>query len=320
MLRHIVLLPVIAILAAVPLARAAEKTAGSPQAGEIHKAITSLEDAFNRGDAKGVAACWTPNGEFLGPRGERIEGREKIEAAFGELLANHQNSKLRISVASVRLVTDDVATVDAISKMTPAIADLGGEPCSSMVLVKRDGHWLIDSVRETLKNLPSHANHLKDLQWMVGDWTREDPSGATMRSTCDWTAQGSYLIRKFTTEGKKGVLLAGTEVIGWDPRARRIRSWTFDADGGFGESTWTRDGNRWIIKHTGTAADGGDVSVTHIVTAADASTLTLQSKDRIANGAKQPDMPEVTIKRCPAPGGTKSLPNEPAKLPRHVLP
>ena len=113
---------------------------------------------------------------------------------------------------------------------------------------------------------------------------------------------------------------AGTEVIGWDPRTHRIRSWTFDSDGSFGESVWTRDGNRWIVKYAGTLADGSDVSVTYLITPVDANTVTVQSKDHLVNGEEQPDLPEVKLTRCPAPTEPKSPPSEPSKPPRHVLP
>ena len=63
-----------------------------------------------------------------------------------------------------------------------------------------------------------------------------------------------FVIRKFTVEGKKGVDQAGTEVIGWDPHAKRLRSWVFDSNGGFGENMWVKDGNRWLMQYSGTLA------------------------------------------------------------------
>ena len=137
-------------------------------------------------------------------------------------------------------------------------------------------------MHETLSGEPSHYLRLKGLQWMVGDWAAEGTreSGVSVQSTCDWTANESYLIRKFTVEGKQAFVHGGTEVIGWDPRLHRIRSWTFDSDGGFGESTWTHDGRHWIIVYTGTLANGDDVSAVHVVTPVDADTMTVRSKDR----------------------------------------
>ena len=44
-------------------------------------------------------------------------------------------------------------------------------------------------------------------------------------------------------------------------------------------------------------ADGSEASATHILTKVDAATATLQSKDRVVNGAAQPDIPETELKR-----------------------
>ena len=96
-----------------------------------------------------------------------------------------------------------------------------------------------------------------------------------MRSTCDWTANRAFLIRKFKVEGAADVSRAGTEVIGWDPRARRIRSWAFDTDGGFGENVWVKDGNRWLVRCAGTRPDGSEVSATNVFTVVDANTVLL---------------------------------------------
>ena len=328
MSRYFVLLPIMIALVAVPMVRAAEQTNQKPEASqdstaeEIHKTVASLEKHFNAGDLKDLAACWMPDGEFVGPRGGRIDGREKIEAAFGDFLATHPTSKLRLNVISWRQVADDVALVDLIAEMTPVPEGLEAEPSSTMVLVKRDGRWLIGSMHESVSTAPSHHIRLKSLAWIVGDWVEEgaDKAEVSVRSSCGWTANSSYLIRKFSAEGRNGAILAGTEVIGWDPRGHRIRSWVFDFDGGFGESTWTRDGNRWIIEHTGILADGGDVRVTHIVTPIDADTITVQSKGRTINGDRQPDDPAIKLKRLPAQNAAAPKPSEPPKRPEQVLP
>ncbi len=89
----------------------------------------------------------------------------------------------------------------------------------------------------------------------------------------------------------------GTEIIGWDPRSNVIRSWVFDSDGGFGENVWVHEGKRWLVKHSGTMADGSEASATHILTNVDATTSTVQSKDRVVNGTAQPDVPETELKR-----------------------
>ncbi len=151
---------------------------------------------------------------------------------------------------------------------------------------------------------------------MVGDWSDEvsPQNGLSVRSTCDWTANRAFLIRKFKVEGPD-VLRLGTEIIGWDPRGQRVRSWVFDSDGGFGENVWMRDGNRWLVRYSGTRPDGSDASATNVLTIVDADTVMVRSKDRTAGGERQPDVPEVTLKRRPA-AKAPATSNEPEKPPR----
>jgi uncharacterized protein (TIGR02246 family) len=298
------------------------KTAEQKSAQEIRKLLTEMEESFNRRDAKGLASCWTPHGDFVGPNGARAEGRENVEKGFRESFAARKDSKLQMLVLSQRVIGEGVVLVDAIAVVKPQATTTAGEPAFQLVLVKRDNRWLIETARETISLVSRQIQQLKELEWMVGDWTEEGArkSGVSVHSTCEWTMGDKYLIRKFSAEGKNGLLRFGTEVIGWDPRTHRIRSWMFDSDGSFGESVWARDENRWIVKHTGTLADGSDASVTHMVTPVDADTVTVQSKDHVVNGEKQPDLPEVKLKRRPAKEEPKPGPSEPQKLPKRVMP
>ena len=309
------------LLAIASTVWSAEQTGDKSQKTAVHKTIAALEECFNRGDAKGFAALWTTDADFVGPDSERITGRDKIEAAFQQFFAAHKNCKLQIGVMNVRLVTADVASVDAVAAMTPAPDDLAGEPRAAILLVLRDDRWLIDSIRETVDAVPSHYGRLKELGWLVGDWaSKADSSSAvSVHSSCDWTANGSFLIRKFTIRRKDGVA-GGTEVIGWDPRAHRIRSWIFESDGGFGESEWTRSTTGWIIKYDGVLADGSDVSATQTLVHVEANTLTLESTDRTTNGQKRPDIARLTVKRLAVSEQPKMKLNKPAQPPRRVLP
>lgn len=275
------------------------KAPGRSPTQEVRKLLTEVEDSFSRGDAKGLAACWTVNGDFTGPAGERAEGRQNIEKAFGEFFATRKDCRLKLRLTSFRVASDGLALLDTISEVQPAGTAGAGETSLSLVLVKRDNRWLIESARESAAPAPPPVQHLRDLEWMVGDWAdeRSPADSVSVRSTCDWTANRAFLIRKFKVEGKGDVSRAGTEIIGWDPRAQRIRSWAFDSDGGFGESVWVRDGNRWLVRYSGIRPDGNEASATNLLTVVDANTVRLQSRDRTANGERRPDVAEITIKR-----------------------
>jgi uncharacterized protein (TIGR02246 family) len=286
---------------------------------EIRKLLTEMEAKFNQGDATGLAACWAPGGDFVNQSGDRFQGRDSLAKAFQASFSARKNKTLQFHVLSWRMPSENVALVDVISDVKPERTTQAGETDLHLVLGKHDGRWLVESARE-IRSAPSGVQHLKDLEWLVGDWASQpSPQGVSMHSACGWTDARSFLIRKFTVEGKNGVLHSGTEVIGWDPHARRIRSWIFDSDGGFGENVWVRDGNRWLIKYSGTLRNGNDVSATHVITVVDAGTLKIQSKDRIADGEPQSDTPEITLKRQTE---AKTAPKaaEPTKPAEKILP
>jgi uncharacterized protein (TIGR02246 family) len=288
----------------------AESNVAGADRAQIADALAAVEKCFNDHDAKGLVALWKRDGRFIGPHGERIVGRENIETAFRSFFAEHKDSKLRLRIVDLHRLTDDAQMVEAIADVTPAPESLEGEPRSTILLVRSKDGWQIDTIKESAGDAASHAVHLKDLGWLVGNWvgTALNTPGATVRSTYDWTANHSFLIRKFTIEHKDGSGPSGTEVIGWDPHERSIRSWVFESDGGFGQSRWTRDGNRWMVKYSGVLADGGDVSATHVLSQVDADTLTLQSIDRSLNGQKRPDVAKVTVKRTAAKPQQRVLP------------
>jgi uncharacterized protein (TIGR02246 family) len=261
--------------------------------------LKQVQSAFDTSDAAALAACWTPKGEFITPGGEVAEGRAAIEKLYKDAFGGRKQATLLLHPKRFRMVNDSLALVDAVAEVKPA-RPTGGTPLTSFVVVKQDGRWLIESGREVICRTPPQTDRLKDLQWLVGEWsTATSPAGVSIHSSCDWTASQAFLIRKFKVDGNGTLLHGGTEVIGWDPRSESYRSWVFDSDGGFGECTWIRDGKSWLIKYTSTLPDGGSVSATHIVTKVDDNTMTMVSKDRTVDGAAQPDVPETTFKKAP---------------------
>ncbi len=323
MLGRTMLTALIAAFSGVATICAADLPNESLQAAEVRKAISDLEKKFNDADAKELAACWAPQGEFIGPDGQRIAGRDNIEKAFAEFFATTKNAKLKMVVTALRMLGYNAALLDVTTLRTPPSTGASGEPLASFVLAKHEGGWLVENAHETFTNSPAPYNHLKDLASMVvGGWTAKSAAamGVSWQCTCGWTDNGSFLIRKFSVDGKAGPIHSGTEVIGWDPRGQRIRSWTFECDGGFGESVWIHEGERWIIRYTGVTASGGDRSVTQVLTPVNANTVILRFIDREVDGGKQPDTAEVQIKRTVSqqPAKPRTAKSEPP--PGQILP
>lgn len=268
---------------------------------ENAKAYTA---AYNKHDAKALAAFWSPDAVYMVPStGDAAVGREEIEKAFTDVLAELGKAKLDVEVESVEFVSPNVAIESGIAR----IVEPEGEPEESRyvaVNVKRDGKWLLDRISEEEEPAPpepppSSYEHLKELEWMVGSWVDQDQD-ATVQTDCQWTKNQNFMNRSFAVVVGDQVEVAGMQIIGWDPAAKQIRSWIFDSEGGFAEGKWTHKDDRWLIQQTGTLPDGRKTSAVNIITYIDDNSCTWQSINRTVGGDVLPNIDEVLVVRKPA--------------------
>jgi uncharacterized protein (TIGR02246 family) len=295
MIPHSLLLALASIsLCGIPAMRAAEN---NPQAGEITKTAEAFVEAFQKGDAKAVAAFWTPDGDYVDENSRVLKGQKAIEDSFTELFAAKKGLKVRIDVASLRFPAPDLAIEDGTSTVTAPDDSAPSRARYTNVLIKRAGKWLHCSVREAAYSDPTNLEHLKGLEWAIGAWADEGGKGPVGRISFDWVPGQNFIISTRTVEFKDASLDNGMQVIGWDPVSKQIRSWSFEADGGYSDSVWTKDGTKWIIKSNSTISDGSKVTTTNIVTPVDDNTVTWQSKDQTINGKPLPDTKEIKMKR-----------------------
>lgn len=248
---HSMLLAAIAVLGVQP---AAVQSDGPSDEEAIRTTVDSYVAAYNAGDALAMAAHWSEDGVYLSrSTGDQLSGREAIQADFATALSDNPGLHLDVHIDSLRFITADVAIVDGTATVT-----LAGEPPSestyTSVHVRKDNRWLIDSVRETtLPTPPSDYDHLKDLEWLVGDWAHEGetPDGQKLeiRMSITWGHNRDYLKRDFTAKVDGSVATAGMQVIGYDAAQKTIKSWYF-AGGGHGEAIWQRDGEGWTLAGT----------------------------------------------------------------------
>ena len=267
------------------------------QIAAITKTAEAFVEAFRKGDAKALAAFWMPDGDYVDENGRVLKGRKAIEDSFAELFAAKKGLKVRIDVASLKFPTPDLAVEDGTSTVLAPDGTAPSRARYTNVLIKKDGQWLLSSVREAAYPDPSNYEHLRGLNWMIGEWADESSGGPAGRVSFDWVPGQNFIVSTRTVDYKDASLDNGMQIIGWDPVAKHIRSWTYEADGGFGESVWTKDGAKWIIKTNATLADGSKVTTTNIVTPVDANTVIWQSKDQSVDGKPVSDTKEIKMKR-----------------------
>jgi uncharacterized protein (TIGR02246 family) len=267
----------------------------------IKKAIQSYVTAFNQRDAKKLAAHWSPEGVYVSRlSGDQVVGREALEAEFTALFDEEKKTKLEVVTDSIEFISPNVALErGSASVLRP------DEPPSKttyrVVYVKHGGKWLIDRVTEEEDRAArSHYEHLKGLEWMVGDWV-DQAGDVTIKTECQWTRSKNFLNRSFTVSADGQIDMAGMQVVGWDPAAKVIRSWVFDSEGGFAEGVWRQKGESWIVRSKATMPDGKKGSSASLFRPIDENSFGWQRVSRVVNGEILPNIDEVIIVRSGSP-------------------
>jgi uncharacterized protein (TIGR02246 family) len=269
----------------------------------IRKSDDAYVEAYNKQDAKALAALWSPEAVYVDPEtGDLSVGRDEIEKEFAATFANLKESKLEVKVDSIKFLSPNVAIENGTARIIGPKEDLD-ESAYSALFVKRDGKWLLDRVSEEESSAPvpkppSNYEHLKDLDWMIGSWIDQDEN-ATIQTDCEWTKNQAFIHRSFAVMVGDEVDMAGMQIIGWDPVAKQIHSWVFDSDGGYSQGKWNHKGDRWLIQQTGYSPDGRKTSAVNIMTRVDDNSFTWRSTQRALGGDILPDVDEVLVVRKP---------------------
>jgi len=292
-----IMLVVVAVVLASRLAVAEEANRHAADEAEIRKSVQSYVAAFNRGDAQAVARHWSNEGAYVSPSGQRFQGRESIEQEFEAYFSEGTGQRIELGSPTFRFLAPNVAVEEGTARVSR-----GGEPPTETsylaIHVNQKDGWKLDSVRETVvpATAPSHYERLKELEWLIGTWIDQDEE-STIKTVCEWTKNKNFITRSFSVSIKDRIEIEGTQVIGWDPAAKTIRSWMFDSEGGFGEALWSRQGNRWTIQASQTLSGGEKASAVNILTYVDRNTLKWQSIGREIDGELLPNIEEVTVVR-----------------------
>jgi uncharacterized protein (TIGR02246 family) len=263
----------------------------------IEKSIQSYIAAFNAGDSKKLASHWAPDAVYINPlTGMQVEGREAIAREMAANMKELKGFKLLVDVKSIQFISPGVAVEQGTSNLISP-AGKAQDMNYTAVHVKQNGHWFLDRItEEEIPVILSNYEHLKELEWLIGDWTDSDEAGS-VQTTCQWTKNKNFIIRQFAASTQNRIDLSGMQIIGWDPANKQIRSWVFDSDGGFSEGKWTKKKKQWYVMLSGTLPDGRKTSSTNIYKIVDQNHFKWQSVNRIVDGELQPNINEVTVVR-----------------------
>jgi uncharacterized protein (TIGR02246 family) len=292
------------VLSSTLLAQDQEKSAPKPASSDskdestIRANVEAFVKAYNARDAKAVANLFAAEAQAIDEDGETAQGRDAIERRVAATFADAPQGRIQIDVGSIRMIGSALAIETGQAKVTPSP---GSEPnvsrYTAVHIKSRDGKWLLAFVRETEESEITNAERLKPLEWLIGDWIDESPDSVVITS-CKWSDNKNFLLSDINirVQGRNAMHL--TQRIGWDPLTKQIKSWLFDSEGGYGESFWTRAGDRWLVKATAVRRDGTTASMTNIYTPTGKDAYTWQTTDRVVAGEVLPPV-EIKVVRKP---------------------
>ncbi len=240
--------------------------------------------AFNEGDAKTISSFWLPNADYIDLDGVHHRGREAITKLFTDFFAANKGVQVRIDSEALAFPTPDTAVEDGMSIVTTA---QGGAPSVarySNLFVRKDGKWLLASVRETPAAPSDRSTELGTLGWMLGDWQAVTKQGEKVLLSVEPGPNGNFLIIRRTILSNDTPVSGSVQWVAWDASAGGVRSWDFEDDGGFGESQWKQQGDAWTIDSTHTLRNGAKLTSSQTLTpnkdgSVTVSTANLAAKD-----------------------------------------
>ena len=111
----------------------------------IEKLARTYEAAFNKGDAKAIAALHTTDAVRMFPDGQVVTGRTGIEQAYATALAAElKGAKLTIGAGQTQKLTADVVTTTGTYEVVGGKTPAKGRYLNT--LKREGGQWLLATV------------------------------------------------------------------------------------------------------------------------------------------------------------------------------
>jgi uncharacterized protein (TIGR02246 family) len=254
--------------------------------------MQSFVKSFESRDAKGLAAHWTPQGEFRNVAGVTVRGKESLANAFSAFFAKTPEVLAEVHFETLRFLASDAAIEEGSVTVRKGPTEPTTRAHYNALFVREGGRWLLAQLSE------SHVADVSiaELAWLIGEWKSASGQGAEIRTTYSWAPNKKFIHAHFSIKEKE-LVLGGFQVIGVDPATGTIHTWTFEADGGVGEADWRPDGDHWVLDAAGTLADGSTLTETNILRRVNDDTFTWQSVDRMHNDSELSDLAPVKVTR-----------------------
>lgn len=270
----------------------------------IDSVQTSTEEAataFNAAKVDELAGMFLPEGELIDEEGLVYQGQQEITDLLNEFFAKFPGAKLAIDIESIRQ-TGPVVMEEGTRTITTSDGATRSQFRYIAVRVKSDSGWKIASFREFSDDpVPTPHDYLQPLAGLVGDWINEG-ADSKVAISYRWSEDKNFLLGEFQVTSPGNPVTTSSQRIGWDPQAGNIRSWLFDADGGFTDGRWTVVEDGIVIKSSSVNPDGGTASATMTMVSVDKDHVSISGTERIVGDNREPDF-ELTVTRRPPTAG-----------------
>jgi len=286
--------------------------AGSPPTQDAVKSDSDLDavkaaadkytSAFNAKDAAALAGLFTNDAEFVDGSNTVVHGKKAIEEAFAQYFKDHAQGKLTVDMDLVRRIGPTALVEEGTYQFEGDNGKPSGDRSHYVMLhVKQNDGWKIASIRCERATTTSPAEQLRQLDWLVGSWVDEG-SDEVIKSTWKWSEDGNFILGDFSVEARGRLVIKGTQRIGWDGSRKQIRSWVFDAAGGFVEGYWNKTASgQWVVKTRGVNSEGERTSQTTVYEPRGKDSFLLTLRDRMEGNQSDPDVTVTIVRAGPTP-------------------
>jgi uncharacterized protein (TIGR02246 family) len=300
---HFLLFALVLLAVALPSRATAQDgatrdTSADATVNAIAQQMDRLQKAFNAGQIEALATHFLPTADLVDEKGVIHSGRDELVQLFSEFFEKFPGAQMELELHSVRVITPELATGDLVRTITSPKGNHRAISRSAMTYALHDGAWLIATGRDVPADAElSPHQQLEPLAWLIGDWV-DEAAESLVKIRTRWSDDGNYILMNYEVTRGGEVQLSSEQRLGWDPLYEQVRSWAFDADGGFGNGLWTRVGDTWVFKSTAVLPDGATGSATFVIEPQGKDRILMRGLDRIIGDEIQPDV-EMTIVRQP---------------------
>lgn len=273
----------------------AHEDTGDEDRKAIMNGAKAFTDAFNKGDAQAIGALWTEKGELRDASGLTLLGRQAIEKAYAEFFKANPGVKTEVLVKSIRFPAKDLAVEEGLLRTPRGDKNLTGTTSYVVVHAREGGQWKMALSSDG----GSGEDRLEDLDWLAGEWTGK-VKDVTVKLSFVHDPLKPVITGTFSrTESGKESATSSIRIAA-DPETGRIRSWTFETDGGHSQALWSCDGKSWILDARGVLANGTPTAERIILQRSGTDAVVLRSVDRLLGDDKLPDTPPLRLTRAAA--------------------